>query len=220
MSSARSPSFRSARLVIVEDADPFVSKYRKELEAYVESPYESGILLFQAKQWLATTNLAKLVHEVGLAIDCSGPRDGELAAWLPQLARARYDAQLDATAARLLVELVGPEPGILAAEVEKLAVYAGESRRIERQDVARLVGAGRVETIWKTLDAATTGQGRVALEHLDNLLATRRRAGISPGGHQRESAENPPCRAAPSGAARPQPRRSLQARRHPFVRHR
>jgi DNA polymerase-3 subunit delta len=69
------------------------------------------------------------------------------------------------------VELVGPEAGILAAEVEKLAVYAGESKRIDRQDVAKLVGAGRVETIWKALDAATTGQGRMALEHLDNLLA-------------------------------------------------
>jgi len=66
---------------------------------------------------------------------------------------------------------VGAEAGILAAEVEKLAVYAGDSKRIERQDVAKLVGAGRVETIWKALDAATTGQGRVALEHLDNLLA-------------------------------------------------
>jgi len=164
--------FTRRRLVIVEDADPFVSKYRKELEAYVESPYESGILLLQVKQWPATTNLAKLVQELGLAIDCSGPRDGELAAWLPQLAKARYDAHLDPAAARLLVELAGPEAGILAAEVEKLAVYAGESRRIERQDVARLVGAGRVETIWKTLDAATTSQGRVALEHLDNLLAS------------------------------------------------
>jgi DNA polymerase III subunit delta len=28
-----------------------------------------------------------------------------------------------------------------------------------------------VETIWNTLDAATTGDARIALEHLDNLLA-------------------------------------------------
>jgi DNA polymerase-3 subunit delta len=69
------------------------------------------------------------------------------------------------------VELVGPEAGILASEVEKLSVYAGESRRIEREDVAKLVEAGRVETIWKILDAATIGQARVAVEQLDNLLA-------------------------------------------------
>ena len=61
--------------------------------------------------------------------------------------------------------------GILAAEVEKLAVYAGEKGRIERSDIMKLVGAGRVETIWKTLDAATTGEAKTALEHLDTLLA-------------------------------------------------
>ena len=44
-------------------------------------------------------------------------------------------------------------------------------RQIERADIVKLVGGGRVETIWKALDAATTGQARVALEHLDNLLA-------------------------------------------------
>ncbi|MFI5457007.1 MAG: DNA polymerase III subunit delta [Isosphaerales bacterium] len=167
------PFFTRRRLVIVEDADPFVTKYRKELETYVESPYQSGILLLQVKQWPAATILAKLVDKLGLAIDCSSPREGELAAWVVQLAGTRCDAQLDPDAARLLVELIGPEAGILAAEVEKLAVYAGESRRIERRDVARLVGAGRVETIWKTLDAAMAGQGRIALEHLDNLLASR-----------------------------------------------
>ncbi len=51
-----------------------------------------------------------------------------------------------------------------------MAVYAGESHRIERDDIARLVGAGRVETIWKTLDAALAGKGRLALEYLDQLL--------------------------------------------------
>jgi DNA polymerase III subunit delta len=69
------------------------------------------------------------------------------------------------------VELAGLEVGILAAEVEKLAVYAGGTKRIERGDVAKMVGAGRVETIWKALDAATTGQAGEALVLLDNLLA-------------------------------------------------
>jgi DNA polymerase III subunit delta len=165
------PFLSRERLVIVEEADPFISKHRKELEAFVEHHHGSGILLFQAKQWLATTNLAKLVDKIGLSIDCSGAPESELTGWLIQLASTRDDAQLDPDAARLLVELVGAEAGILAAEVEKLAVYAGDSKRIDSQDVAKLVGAGRVETIWKALDAATTGHGRLALEHLDNLLA-------------------------------------------------
>ena len=81
------PFFSRLRLVIVEEADPFISKYRKELESFVEHPRGSGILLFQSKQWLATAKLTKLVDKIGLAIDCSGPRESELAGWLIQLAQ-------------------------------------------------------------------------------------------------------------------------------------
>ncbi len=101
--------------------------------------------LLQVKQWTSTTNLAKLVDKLGLAIDCSALPEKQAAkvvAWLTQYARSRCDAQLEPAAANLLVELVGLEIGILASEMEKLAVYAGESKRIERADVARMVGAG------------------------------------------------------------------------------
>ena len=168
------PFFSKRRLVIVEDADTFVTKHRRELEAYVEKPSTSGILLLQVKQWTSSTRLAKLVEKAGLAIDCAALREkdtAKLVAWLVQYARSHCEARLDSGAANLLVELAGIEVGILVAEVEKLAVYAGTSRRIERADVARMVGAGRVETIWKALDAATTGQAGEALVLLDNLLA-------------------------------------------------
>jgi len=168
------PFFSRRRLVIVEEADPFVTKHRKELEAYAERPSLSGHLLLQVKQWTSTTKLAKLVDKVGLAIDCNPLPEKQaqkVVAWLVQSARTRCDAQLDPGAANLLVELVGLEIGILTAEVEKLAVYAGDAKRIDRADVARMVDAGRVETVWKALDAATTGQAQMALELLDNLLA-------------------------------------------------
>ncbi|MGP0065548.1 MAG: DNA polymerase III subunit delta [Isosphaeraceae bacterium] len=168
------PFFSKRRLVIVEDADTFVTKHRKELEAYVEKPSASGILLLQVKQWTSTTKLAKLMDKAGLPIDCAALRDKDTAkivTWLIQYARTHFDTRLDTGAANLLVELAGIEVGILVAEVEKLAVYAGTSRRIERGDVAKMVGAGRVETIWKALDAATTGQSGEALVLLDNLLA-------------------------------------------------
>ena len=159
------------RLVVVDEADTFVTKLRKDLEAYVGNPSRSGTLLLQVKQWPATTKLAQIVEKAGLSINASCPRESELVSWLTQLGRSRFGVQLTADGARLLVELVGPEAGLLAAEVEKLAVYAGDSKRIERDDITKLVGGGRVETIWKTLDAATTGQGQLALEFLDNLLS-------------------------------------------------
>ena len=163
--------FSKRRVVIVEGADPFVTAHRKELEAYAEHPSSAGALVLSVKTWPGTTRLAKLVEKAGQTVECKGPHERELAPWLVEMAKARGNAHLDADAARLLVELVGPEVGLLVAELEKLAVYVGKRAKIHRDDVAKMVGAGRIETIWKVLDAATTGHGGVALEHLDGLLA-------------------------------------------------
>ena len=57
-------------------------------------------------------------------------------------ARSHSDAQLSPGAASLLIELVGLEIGILISEVEKLAVYAGDTKQIDRADVARMTGGG------------------------------------------------------------------------------
>jgi len=169
------PFFGKRRLVVVDEADPFVTRYRKELEAYTEKPSTTGLLVLQVKQWTASTNLAKRVEKMGLAIECNPlpeKQAAKLTSWLSQYAKSRCGVQLDSPAANLLVELVGPEIGILAAEIEKLSVYVGEAKKIERADVSRMVGAGRVETIWKVLDTAAIGQSGAALELLDDLLAS------------------------------------------------
>ena len=163
--------FSRCRVVIVEGADPFVTAHRKELETYVEHPSTSGTLVLSVKSWPSNTRLAKLVDKAGARCRVQGSARARVIPWLVHLAKSRYEAQLDEDAARLLVELVGPEVGLLVSEVEKLSVYVGQVARIHRDDVARMVGAGRIETVWKTLDAATTGRGDLALEHLDRLLA-------------------------------------------------
>ncbi len=164
------PFFSKRRMVIVEGADPFVTAHRKELEAYVEAPSTSGVLVLTVKAWPSNTKLAKLVEKHGLSIECKGPQDRVLLPWLVHLAATRYNVVLEQDAAALLLELVGPEVGLLVSDVEKLSVYIGIKKKIHRDDVARMVGAGRIESVWKMLDAATTGKGELALEQLDSLL--------------------------------------------------
>jgi DNA polymerase-3 subunit delta len=168
----RTPAFFSKRkVVVVESADPFVTAHRRELESYVDHPASTGVLVLSVKTWPGNTRLAKLVERDGLAVECKGPNEKVLTSWLIQMAKLRSAAALDDDAARLLIELVGPEVGLLVAELEKLAVYVGTRARIHRDDVARMVGAGRIETVWKALDAATSGRGELALEYLDGLIS-------------------------------------------------
>lgn len=166
------PFLVKRRVVIVDDADPFVTAHRKELEALVEGPKTAGALILVVKTWPGNTKLAKATAKSGLAVDCKTPDERELPQWLVTLARSRSRVKLHMNAAQLLVELVGAEIGLLASEVEKLAVSVGEAKEITREDVARMVGAGRVDKVWSALDAATTGKAGDALADLDRLMAS------------------------------------------------
>jgi DNA polymerase-3 subunit delta len=166
------PLFSDRRLVVVDDADKLVSAHRKELEAYVQKPAARGTLILQVKTWPATTRLAKLLETHGLHLECKSPAERELPAWLTSEAKVRWGLKLDQETARLLLELVGADLGQLVSELEKLATHVGNRPIIDRDDVLRMVGTGRVETIWKLLDAATTGDAHTALDDLDRLLAS------------------------------------------------
>ena len=166
------PFLVKRRVVIVDGADPFVTAHRKELETYAERPSTSGVLVLSVKSWPGNTRLAKLVEKNGLSIDCKTPDERELPPWLIALAKSECDAKLEDDAARLVVQLVGPEVGLLVSEIEKLAVYVGDRKLIRREDVARMVGAGRVEDLWRTVDAATTGNAGKAMANLDRLLGS------------------------------------------------
>jgi DNA polymerase-3 subunit delta len=164
------PFLVKERVIIVEEADKFVSAHRKELEALADGPPTPGALILSVASWPGNTKLTKAFAKVGVPVECKSPDERELPTWLIHLAKTRSKVKLHPDAARLLLELVGPEVGILASEVEKLAVYVGDRKEIAREDVARMVGAGRVETIYRTVDAMTTGQSARALADLDRLM--------------------------------------------------
>ena len=166
------PLFEKKRVVLVDGADPFVSAHRQELEAYVERPAASGVLVLLAKSWPANTRLAKAIEKTGLTLDTKPPSERELLAWLGSWSKLRARAKIDDDAARLLVDLIGPEIGLLVSEIEKLATFVGERAHIRRADVSALVGAGRVETVWQILNAATTGKPVEALTEIDRLIAS------------------------------------------------
>jgi DNA polymerase-3 subunit delta len=164
------------RLVLVETADPFVSRYRAELEEYVAQPSSTGVLVLEVKSWPANTRLYKAVAKRGLQVDCSAPAPGRLARWLVNWAKHVHGVRLPSSAAELLVEMVGPELGVIDQELAKLALMAAPDGRITGEAVGRLAGNWRAKTAWEMLDAALAGDAREALVQLDRLLL----AGESP----------------------------------------
>ena len=162
--------FGSQRVVVIEEADDFVTAHRAALEKYLTKPAKKSVLVLDVKTWTSSTRLAKKVAELGGDIDCSPLKAGEMLKWLADHAQSAYGKQLTRDAAQALVELRGLEMGHLDQEVAKLAAYAGDKAQIDRTSVEKLVGGWKAETTWSMLDAVRDGEVATALHLLDKLI--------------------------------------------------
>jgi DNA polymerase-3 subunit delta len=158
------------RMIVIDGADDFVSAHRAELEDYVARPKTTGVLVLEVAAWPKTTRLYKALDAGGLQIDCKAPDGRGLAKWLVSWSSKRHGAKLETAAAEALVEIVGPELGLLDQELAKLAVSAEPGKPISEPLVQDLVGGWRAKTAWEMIDAALAGNARAALAQLDRLL--------------------------------------------------
>jgi DNA polymerase-3 subunit delta len=165
------------RVVVIEDADPFVKLHREQLEDLVEQ-LSGAVLILEVSTFPSNTRLAKAVAQHGLTISCSVPQQGaELTEftkltkeWLIATAKSDQRIELKKNAADLLVELLPLEPGILYQEVARLAMLA-DKNSIDADLVRENVGGWRVRKTWDMIDAAADGNAAEALNQLDRLLS-------------------------------------------------
>lgn len=163
------PFLGSRRLVVVENADPFVTRSRAMLEKYVGQPSATGVLVLEVKSWPANTRLAKLVPDAA-TVTCKAPPSYKLSAWCVEWSAATHGKQLTVPAAQLLVDLVGAEMGQLDQDLAKLAVYVGDKARIDVDDVDTLVGRSQAANAFKIFDAIGANRPGEALTILDQLF--------------------------------------------------
>jgi DNA polymerase-3 subunit delta len=157
-------------LVIVDEADDFVSQNRPALEEYVARPKSASVLVLDVKVWPSTTRLYKAIAAAGLQIECKFPAPARVLKWLGQWASKRHHSTLDPAAAELLMETVESDLGLLDQELAKLAALAGPGGTVTPQMVRDAVGGWRAQTAWDMLDAALAGDAPTALVQLDRLL--------------------------------------------------
>jgi len=167
------------RVVVVEEADPFVKQYRDKLEDYVAKPARDAVLILEVKTWPGNTRLAKAVAKTGLTISCQVPQQGrelteftkQLKDWLIHLAKEQHQVKLERPAVDMLLELLPTEVGILCQEVGRLALLVDEKQPIDSTLVRENVGGWRTRKTWDMIDAAAEGRAKDALHQLDRLLA-------------------------------------------------
>lgn len=161
--------FSPRRLIVVDNADPFVTKSRALLEKHLGRLKGPNVLALEVKTWPSNTRLAKMVPDAA-SISCKALASQRLVSWCVQWASSSYQKQLPQPAATLLVDLIGAEMGMLDQELLKLSIYVGQREKITVEDVDRLVGQSRAENVWKIFDVLAEGNLSQALKMLDRLL--------------------------------------------------
>ncbi len=166
------PFLSPIRVVIIHDADAFVSAYRDSLERYLDAPSENGVLVLIVSSWPKNTRLYKRVAAVGASLDCAPPGKRGLGERIGQLAASRGKT-VARDAASLLCEWIGEDLASLDAEIEKLSLYVGDRERIELADVAAIVTATAGPAAFDLTNAITAGDTAGALKALSGVLTAR-----------------------------------------------
>jgi DNA polymerase-3 subunit delta len=169
------PMLAPRQVIIIEDAE-LIEKLGDEsreeiiagLTAYLASPAPFSVLLIEAKALDGRQKFRKLLDEKALLVELTiGPESA--AALATQMAK-ELGIEIDRAAASLLAESLNFEPARIHMEIDKLAAYALDRKRITTGDVEALVKAACKNTVWQLADMLASKQRASALEFLDNLL--------------------------------------------------
>ncbi len=170
------PMLGDRRLVVVADADDFVSRHREPLQRYCESPSASAWLLLVCRTFDRRTRLYRTVAAEGQIIACDPLKRHQVAGWIRNHAREAHGCTMDDRAAAFLQQLIGDELSALDGELAKLATYVDDRRRIRQEDIRALCGFSREEKIFGVGDAITGRDVRGALAFWDQVWKTDRAA--------------------------------------------
>lgn len=170
------PFLTDRRVVVIQEADDFISKNRPVLETYFDSPCSTGVLILIANSFPANTKLAKKLKTVGELVSITPPKPWQLPAHIADYVKKTFDKSLARDAAQLLVDLTGDDVTRLYSEAEKLVVFVDKQKNISVKDVEALVGHNRVFGVFEVIDAMVAGQTGVALSRLRNMFAEDKNA--------------------------------------------
>jgi DNA polymerase III delta subunit len=159
--------FGGGKAVIVRNADPFVKKYREQLEEYLHGAGEGTTLVLRVTKLPSHERLYKVIQKIGRVVQCSPPKD--LAGWIVERGRAAHKLAVDIAAARLLAELIGEDLGRLDNELAKLALKC-DSGKATVADVEAVVAFQRERDIWDLTDALAAGDANAALRRWRQMV--------------------------------------------------
>src|SRR5438270_3128397 len=84
--------FGAGKVVTVRNADDFVSRFREQLEDYLDTPCNSATLVLRLSSLPANQRIHKIIKKVGEVLPCEAPKD--VARWAMEHAKRAHGVML------------------------------------------------------------------------------------------------------------------------------
>jgi DNA polymerase-3 subunit delta len=147
------------------------------LDAYIKRPEPSTTLVFVAADADRSRKLYKSLQKTGTIVECWGLRGSKdakvdlrqvarIAEQLVKQAVADAGLQIDPAAARLVAERAGTDIATLRGDVDRLLLYAADTKKIDLKDVHEVVSAETAQDDWAVTNAIQRGDRAEALRQL------------------------------------------------------
>ena len=104
-------------------------------------------------------------------VELARVEEGDAVRWVVETAAAQQ-VNVEADAARELVDSLGADMMMISNELEKLMLYAGERKKVTLGDVETMILAAKQRSLYELTDAISAKDRKRALEILDAILSS------------------------------------------------
>jgi len=170
LSAARTlPMMSQRRLVLLNDLQSLPETERGPLLQYLSAPAVRCVLVMTALDLDRRTSFFKRLKENSQVLEYPRLKGPAVERWAVSYMRSSGYAAAPAVV-KLLLETVGTDLQTLTTEIEKLTLFAGNSKVLTQEAVEELAGTRRQRGIFELIDALGRRDPRAALRILASLL--------------------------------------------------
>jgi DNA polymerase III subunit delta len=159
--------FGGGKVVVLRNAELFITRCRSQLEDYLAKPSTSATLVLRVPSLPANQRIYKLIDKLGGIEKCEPPKD--LVRWITDHARSAHKLAVAPDAGRMLADLIGADLGRIDNELAKLALQSA-SGKIDAADVAGSVAFQREQEMWNMTNELAAGRTQQALKRWRQLV--------------------------------------------------
>ncbi len=157
------------RLVLVHGVDQWRKADKDLIAEYLRSPAPDSCLALVGEKLPSNDPLRKAVTVVGDVLEFQAPKAAELPNWVVRETR-KLGGQIEAAAARSLVQRVGDDQRLLMREIEKLTTFRGRGQ-IRVEDIELMCNRTVEAKVFDMVDAVASRRPAFVFVSLEELYA-------------------------------------------------